>query len=736
MIDDFVLCLDIISMSFSIIRSIRRPSKDARRAALLEQFRQISRTAQALGELAPFPYIKGLAAVVVIVVEAIQLVDQNKHDFGDLAQNILAVVVAVRDVVRDHGGSSASLQQICLDFTSALSDLAAKISKVLREMQKQNIIKRIIMAEDIRGTLQEYTGRFNEIRQQLSLRMVIEANFRMAAMQADVSSMGQAIISSQNQITTDLAQSSTTSSDTAILAPTDEEPDFCSDYTLLKLGDIVLGLEAAYPDVEHEFEADGQKRVIGRIDEYSGRLVTTGGMPVLVRRYEGSKSLQWKHDLEIFSSIKHPNILQLYGLSHSKRFQTLVFHGVTRSAYDEYHYKLSGIDFIKYPFQITEQFMSANGALEQHGFIVSSSEPKVDASGMLIIDQFSPSVGIQPSPEPWPVASFESYRHVLSDFETSKFKRFRLLEYYDVLSVQSPHWSIGHGVGSPAGYLGISLVHPDVHIPLFPFPTDALVLQFMNLKDTQTVVGGINLQILADLSVRCAIPITEMRNFSFLAKMKMGLKDSSPDAQKRRTLFRLWASQFHHLIRGYPIDMAEVQTCVPSSLSISCRDKNFDYNQYGLDSGPADWRDPDQYPLHAYDVLYMFCRRPPATSVYSPIEWSSDSECQHKIDSEDIQTAFGIQPIVVMHCFHFDVPPQIYPILREIHVKCGFDPESTQIAEHLGYQVLEAVEHGAQYEEASGDDFSTETILEMLRMTLSVNPTTGKITKDPGCNIM
>ncbi|KAJ7574713.1 hypothetical protein C8J56DRAFT_978083 [Mycena floridula] len=39
----------------------------------------------------------------------------------------------------------------------------------------------------------------------------------------------------------------------------------------------------------------------------------------------------------------------------------------------------------------------------------------------------------------------------------------------------------------------------------------------------------------------------------------------------------------------------------------------------------------------------------------------------------------------------YDIPPQIYPIFWDIHKGCGFNPESTEMAEYMGYPLLEPV---------------------------------------------
>ncbi len=94
---------------------------------------KIAKLTAAAGEMAPFPFIKGAALCVVVVLEAIEVclyffplsphqkelqsAAKNRQDLQELAESIVTTLVVVRDTVIEHGPTSAScFKNICLDF--------------------------------------------------------------------------------------------------------------------------------------------------------------------------------------------------------------------------------------------------------------------------------------------------------------------------------------------------------------------------------------------------------------------------------------------------------------------------------------------------------------------------------------------------------------------------------------------------------------------------------------------
>ncbi|KAK0239404.1 hypothetical protein EDD85DRAFT_949258 [Armillaria nabsnona] len=86
---------------------------------------QAARLTAAAGEMAPFPFIKGAAQCVVLVLEMIDRAAKNKSDLQELAESIVNTLVAVRDTVVEHGPTSAlHFQNICLEFQTGRENFA------------------------------------------------------------------------------------------------------------------------------------------------------------------------------------------------------------------------------------------------------------------------------------------------------------------------------------------------------------------------------------------------------------------------------------------------------------------------------------------------------------------------------------------------------------------------------------------------------------------------------------
>ncbi len=93
---------------------------------------RIAKLTAAAGEFAPFPFIKGAAQCVVVVLEAIEVcryfsllstltrvqnAGKNEKDLQELAERIVTTLVVIRETVIKYGPTSAScFKDICLDF--------------------------------------------------------------------------------------------------------------------------------------------------------------------------------------------------------------------------------------------------------------------------------------------------------------------------------------------------------------------------------------------------------------------------------------------------------------------------------------------------------------------------------------------------------------------------------------------------------------------------------------------
>ncbi|KAJ7573602.1 hypothetical protein C8J56DRAFT_903251 [Mycena floridula] len=64
--------------------------------------------------------------------------------------------------------------------------------------------------------------------------------------------------------------------------------------------------------------------------------------------------------------------------------------------------------------------------------------------------------------------------------------------------------------------------------------------------------------------------------------------------------------------------------------------------------------------------------------------WTVDQD----LGAGDMEDVFSLEIHIFTQMWHYNIPPQLYPILRQIHEACGFNPDSTEIAEYMGYLLL------------------------------------------------
>ncbi|KAJ7571916.1 hypothetical protein C8J56DRAFT_1084408 [Mycena floridula] len=142
------------------------------------------------------------------------------------------------------------------------------------------------------------------------------------------------------------------------------QADDDADYAEIKVQDIILETELRSSDIHHDLQSDGTLVEVGRIWKYTGRLFQQPHGSMLIHKYEGLASTDWKRVFNVFSAVRsilplpiigwaliharHPNIIQLYGLCRSSNFTALIFHNAQRTQFLKYHLSLSGPSFITY----------------------------------------------------------------------------------------------------------------------------------------------------------------------------------------------------------------------------------------------------------------------------------------------------------------------------------------------------------------------------------------------------
>ncbi|KAJ7369073.1 hypothetical protein DFH08DRAFT_38802 [Mycena albidolilacea] len=103
--------------------------------------------------------------------------------------------------------------------------------------------------------------------------------------------------------------------------PPQEQP---SAFRMILLGDIKLIKELCW---DNESRVSRQTRGAGVRRMYSAKVIGGEHGPMTVSMYQGGRAEEeWRQHLAKYESIRHPNIMQLYGLVSTKGIRGLVFH--------------------------------------------------------------------------------------------------------------------------------------------------------------------------------------------------------------------------------------------------------------------------------------------------------------------------------------------------------------------------------------------------------------------------
>ncbi|KAJ7574709.1 hypothetical protein C8J56DRAFT_463921 [Mycena floridula] len=215
------------------------------------------------------------------------------------------------------------------------------------------------------------------------------------------------------------------------------QADDDADYAEIKFRDIILETELRSGDIHHDLQSDGTLVEVGRIRKYIGRLFQHPHGSMLIHKYEGLATTDWKTHFNVLSAVRHPNIIQLYGLCRSSNFTALAFHNAQRNGVFEYHLSLSAPSFVTYLADVIDQLQSAANALLGHSLKPYTSHilhHNVNYAGQPVVDTFEPGRGPF-TPYFAPMAFASDLKALASIFKDQLMTRSSLVEYYDLLGL-------------------------------------------------------------------------------------------------------------------------------------------------------------------------------------------------------------------------------------------------------------------------------------------------------------
>ncbi|PBK83447.1 hypothetical protein ARMGADRAFT_669825 [Armillaria gallica] len=335
------------------------------RTSNLEPWIQAAKLGAAAGELAPFPYIKGLCGCAVVVLEAIEKAGKNNEDLLDLADSIGKTIEMVQNTVKEHGESSAlRFHDVCEELGRYLTDLTFELNSTRR---KSRGIKRLLKTKSVSDAIKGYQERVHTIKEDFLIRIAIKSGLLISDIQdglrTNTDTLTSVIKMSQRHTdkntdrickeihTWGVSQSQKADELVAVVQASKEQNS--DKFRDLRRWEIYVKENLA-PSHHHNI-----RNRFTMFDEYKAQ-VENSCEPKLVRIYCSHKGCnredvlkQFHTDVDTLTNLEwHPHIAQIYGVCRYPDFPAIVFHGTTRFSIHNYRKSLTAVQLLHFYFQL------------------------------------------------------------------------------------------------------------------------------------------------------------------------------------------------------------------------------------------------------------------------------------------------------------------------------------------------------------------------------------------------
>ncbi|KAK0482724.1 hypothetical protein IW261DRAFT_1606539 [Armillaria novae-zelandiae] len=308
----------------------------------IDKWIQSAKFITTVGEMAPFPYIKGAAGCVVIILEAIEKAEKNDEDLRALADDIGTTMRIVKETIESHGISSAThFQAVCGDFQTYLENLLSNLDITQRNLNDKRYKRflKALKARRIADTINDFKQRISNIKSDYIVRGITELQLEVPVMQDVLSTrITEAVETSQ----------------------------FCITSTVESRSDRIINEIRNLREIQREHMTKTCTRVQDRYGYYKGMFrdlapgdiylikmdphdrqhgyctVENSNTHKLIHIYksrignEEEVMKQLDHDIDIFIRPRHPNIAQVFGVCRSPSLPAIIFHGSMQVPVDKY----------------------------------------------------------------------------------------------------------------------------------------------------------------------------------------------------------------------------------------------------------------------------------------------------------------------------------------------------------------------------------------------------------------
>ncbi|KAJ7509633.1 hypothetical protein B0H11DRAFT_1960453 [Mycena galericulata] len=374
---------------------------------------------------------------------------------------------------------------------------------------------------------------------------------------------------------------------------------------------------------------------------------------------------EWRRELQTYSGIRHPNIVQVYGAVNSSDLSATIFHDELiplRQYYDLY--KDSPLIYIYVKYWKME-FLDAFRYLVTHGISPMSYASWIrQSTGSLVVDVLRSSQKRIPIPAIFQATPYIPIPRPCFNVESTMVSSLSFLDFYGILATYLDRRRFHMTPKSRSIALG-AFVH-------FPRDNPAQFVELASVPSPGIYDGGWNHLGRNGVAMQNGWTRFQCSEFSGIA-VSRNFRASEHDMH---VLF----SQAGHIL---------------SSLNITSNYEEYRWTQALYFHLPLKKHLPDGY-------LFL-C---PSNDLKTPGDgffqitdcqayWSLEASGIQKLSAEEAVSLGFPAPVLQVQLISENLGEYEYGTLRKFHQAKGFDPDSQDVARHLGYPLYQICGHPA-----------------------------------------
>ncbi|KAK0449643.1 uncharacterized protein EV420DRAFT_1707811 [Desarmillaria tabescens] len=306
------------------------------RSSNLDTWIQIAKVAAAVGDMAPFPYIKGIGGCAVLILEAIQGLQKagkNDEDLLDLAEAIGETIELIQDAVEEHDKK----------FEKYLTYLHDEVNSTRLESRGRfKRFKRFLKRNEVCDAVNGYQERVHMIKEKFMACLEILTDIKHE-LRTGTEALTSAIEMSQRHTmanidkhadsiceeihTLGVLQSKKADELSADVRTLEEQSSYKGYVQHVLLGDIHLRDCLDHPNNFTMFT------------HYNADIGNTS-------------KIQFHIDADKLIKLKHQNIAQVFGVCRSPEFPAIILHGTTQHLVKDYRASLTATQLLHFHFQL------------------------------------------------------------------------------------------------------------------------------------------------------------------------------------------------------------------------------------------------------------------------------------------------------------------------------------------------------------------------------------------------